>query len=272
MRRLLGLVAVLVLVTTACKIETNFGAVIEADGSGTIIIELGVDEEAAQFFLDGTDPFQGQDLAEAPGARTREEQRGDLTFYIIEVDVEDVSDLQNGLMGADGGVLNDLTITVDDDQVSINGSASAEETIGSETEGLGDLDFDIEEIFSANVYFTMPGAIIDHNADRQDGNTLYWEVPITGGTLDIRAESDPTGTPASGGSGSGGFPTWGYAVLALLVLGAGWYFMQQRPGGSAPKAETVADVAAATPAEAPAQEQPSADTDDGESPLPPPVE
>jgi len=233
MRRLFALVAVLVLVTAACKIETNFGAVINADGSGTIVLELGVDEEAAEFFLDGSDPFDDQDLADAPGARTREEKRGDLTFYIVEVDVDDVRDSQNELIDAEGGVLEDLTITVSDDRVTVTGSASAEDTVGSGTEGL-DLDLDIAEIFSASVFFTMPGAILSHNADRQEGNTLYWDVPITGGSLDIQAESDPTGTPAS----DGGFPIWAIGILALVVLGALWYFNQSRTSGSSSSDDT----------------------------------
>jgi hypothetical protein len=228
MRRLLALTAVLVLVTTACKIETNFGAVINADGSGTIILELGVDEEAAQFFLDGSDPFEDQELADTPGARTREEERGDLTFYIVEADVDDVTESQSELVEAEGGVLENLSITVGDDRVTVQGSASAEDTVGSGTEGL-DLDLDIEEIFSASVFFTMPGEILSHNADRQEGNTLYWSVPLTGGALDIQAESDPAGTPASDG---GGFPVWVIGILAALVLGALWYFNQSRTSGS----------------------------------------
>ena len=72
----------------------------------------------------------------------------------------------------------------------------------------------------------MPGAITSHNADRQDGNTLYWDVPVLGGTLDIQAQSDPRGTPASGSSD--GFPVWAYGLIALVLLGAGYYFMQSR--------------------------------------------
>lgn len=250
MRRLYVLAAVLVLVVTACKIETNFGATINADGTGTLIFEIGVDDEAAQFFLDGSDPFADNEMADEPGARTREERRGDLTFYIVEVDVEDVTEMQDGLVGADNGVLNDLTITVNDDRVTVSGSASAADATG-DAEDL-DLDVPLDEIFSATVYFTMPGAITSHNADRQDGNTLYWDVPVLGGSLDIQAESDPTGTPASGGGGDG-FPVWAIAILAVAVLGAVWYFMKGRSGGSAggdtaPPAPVVDD---APPAPAP---------------------
>lgn len=234
MRKLIPLVAVLMVMATACKIETNFGATIGADGSGTVILEIGVDDEAAEFFLQGEDPFEGNDFTDVPDAQAREERRGDMTFYIVEVPVDDVTEIREGLVGAEGGVLNDLTITVADDRVTVSGSASAEETVSD----AGDLDLDIpiDDIFSATVFFTMPGEILSHNADRQDGNTLYWEVPVTGGTLDVQAESDPTGTPASG-SGDGGFPVWGYAVLGAILLGAVWFFLRGRSGsGSAPAA------------------------------------
>jgi hypothetical protein len=85
MRRLIILAALVALVTTACKIETNFGAVINADGSGTLIVEMGMDEEAQSFFLqDGSDPFDDQDMSDFPDARQRQERRGDMDFWIVE--------------------------------------------------------------------------------------------------------------------------------------------------------------------------------------------
>jgi len=226
MRRLVVLAVLLVLATAACKLETNFGAVINADGSGTLIGEIGVDDEAAELFLEGQDPFEGNELTDLPGARTREERRGDLTFYIVEVDVEDIENAEQDLIGNESSMLSDLDIEVTDTVVRVTGSATAEDSLGGDTDG-----FDpelIEDSLSATVYFTMPGSITTHNADRQEGNTLFWEVPILGGTLDIQAESDPTGTPAGG---SDGFPVWAYAIIAVVVLGAVWYFMQSRSGG-----------------------------------------
>lgn len=256
MRRLLALAAVVAIVMTACKLETNFGAIINADGSGTIIAEFGVDDEAAEFFLEGQDPFEDNDFADLPGARTREERRGDLTFYIVEVDVDDVSQIENELLGSSDSLFEGLTIDVSPDRVTVSGSASAEDSMGGEAEG-----FDpqvIEDSISASVYFTMPGAILEHNADRQQGNTLYWDVPILGGTLDIQATSDPTGTPAGDDDG---FPVWAYGLLAAVVLGALWYFMKNR----APAAPTGTAEAFPTPSD---EEPPLEET----PPAPPPAE
>jgi len=237
MRRLIVMASLLALVATACKIETNIGAVINANGSGTIVTEIGMDEEAKGFFLSeaGADPFEGNDLANCEGARTREEQRGDLTFYIIECDVADITEFENTMTSTENTMLTSFDITVTDTLVSVSGTASAEDALGSEVEG-----FDpalLEESISANLKITLPGRILNHNADSQSGNTLTWDIPILGGTLDVEASSDPSGTPAGGGGG--GFPTWLIAVIVVVVLGGGYYlWTQNKKKGNAAPADT----------------------------------
>ena len=138
------------------------------------------------------------------------------------------------MLDSDDSLLSNLEITVSDNLVTVIGSASADDSLGGgDTEG-----FDpglLEDAFSANVYFTMPGSIVSHNADRQDGNTLFWEIPVLGGTLEIRAQSDPTGAPASGSSD--GFPVWAYGVIAAILLGALFYFRQGKSGGGEPASD-----------------------------------
>jgi len=151
------------------------------------------------------------------------------------------------LLDSDDSLLSNLEITVSDDLVTVIGSASADDSLGGgDTAG-----FDsglLEDAISANVYFTMPGSILSHNADRQDGNTLLWEIPVLGGTLDIQAESDPTGTPASGDS-SDGFPVWAYGVIAAILLGALYYFRKGKSGGSDELAPSDNDAPPPPPAE-----------------------
>lgn len=233
MRRLIVMASLLALVATACKIETNIGTIINADGSGTIITEVGMDEEAMGF-LGTTDPFEGNELAGCEGARTREEKRGDMTFYILECDVADVTELENAMTESGDTMLTSFDITVTDALVSVSGTASAEDALGSEAEG-----FDpalLEDSISANLKITLPGRILEHNADSRSGNTLTWKIPILGGTLDVAASSDPSGTPSGGGDGGGGFPMWLIAVIAAVVLGGGYYLWTQnkKKGGAAP--------------------------------------
>ncbi|HAX81993.1 MAG TPA: hypothetical protein DCY40_05460 [Actinobacteria bacterium] len=234
MRRLIVLAALLALVATACKIETNFGAVIGANGAGTIIAEVGMDEEAQGFLLsDSTDPFEGNDLTDCEGARTREENRGDMKFWIIECDVADITEFESMMSASENTFLESFDITVTDTLVSVSGTASAEDTLGSEAEGFDPTLF--EESISANLKITMPGRILEHNADSQSGNTLTWEIPVLGGTLNVQASSDPTGNPAGGGGG-GGFPMWLIVVIVVVALGGAYYLYTQnkKKGGAAP--------------------------------------
>ena len=236
MRRLIVMASLLALVATACKIETNFGAVIGANGSGTMVAEVGMDEEAQGFLLtDTTDPFEGNDLAECEGARTREENRGDMKFWIIECDVDDITEFESMMSTSDNTFIQDFNITVTDTLVTVSGTASAEDTLGSEAEGFDPTVF--EESISANLKITMPGRILEHNADSQSGNTLTWEIPVLGGTLDVQASSDPTGNPAGGGGG--GFPIWLIAVIVVVVLGFVYYlYTQNKKKGDAASAAT----------------------------------
>lgn len=230
MRRLIALAAVVALVTAACKIETNFGAVINPDGSGTLITEIGMNDEAQGFFMaDVDDPFEDLDAAEYPGARTKTERRGDMTFWIVEIDVDDINDLPREILGDANSMLDSFSITFTDDRVTVRGTASAEDAFG------GGEGFDpgmFEESVSANIKITMPGAITSHNATSQRGNELTWRVPVLGGALDIQAESDPTGSPAGGG---GGIPIWLIVAAAVVIGLAALYVLNQRKKGAEPQ-------------------------------------
>jgi hypothetical protein len=255
MRRLIVLASLLALVATACKIETNFEGIINADGSGTIVTEIGFDDEAAEFFAgEGADPLGDLPFSDDPRTTTREERRGDMTFYIAELEVDSVEEIEQLLLGQSEALLNDFDITVTDTLVSVTGSASADQALGDDLEG-----FDpalIEDSLSAHVRLTLPGRITDHNADSQNGNTLTWEVPLFGGDLVIDAQSDPTGSPAGGG---GGFPVWLIVVIAAAALAAGWWYMNNKGkgAGATPATETTPAATA---------------TEDDTPPPPPPAE
>jgi hypothetical protein len=241
MRRLIVVAALLALVTAACKIETNIGAVVNADGSGKIVAELGMDQEAQGFFLqEGQDPFEGQSLSGVPGATTRQETRGDMTFYIIEADVADVAALEDQMVAGSDSMLSSFSVTVTPDKVTVDATADAT-SLGSQAEGFDPSVF--EQSFSASVKITMPGKILTHNADSVEGNTLIWKIPVLGGTLNVHAESDPKGTP----SGGGGFPLWLIIVIAVVVVAAiAWFVMNQRKGAGTTPAQMAETPAPST--------------------------
>jgi len=213
MRRLLPLVAVVALLAAACRIESNVGAEINADGSGIISAEIGYDEEAAGFieqFGEGEDPFAENPLAAFPGAQMREEDRGGMHYRIYSAEVADIeAALRQAMAGESSGFIEDFDLTIGPNRIEVTGRGGAGSALG-ETEGFLSAE-QLAESLSLNLRLTLPGKILEHNADDKDGNTLTWAIPFTG-TLDIRAVSDPTQ------SEGGGFPMWAIIVIAAVVV------------------------------------------------------
>jgi hypothetical protein len=214
MRRLLPLVAVVALLAAACRIESNVGAEINADGSGIISAEIGYDEEAAGFieeFGEGEDPFAENPLAAFPGAQMREEDRGGMHYRIYSAEVADIeAALRQAMAGESSGFIEDFDLTIGPNRIEVTGRGGAGSALG-ETEGFLSAE-QLAESLSLNLRLTLPGKILEHNADSQDGNTLTWSIPFTGEALEIRAVSDPTQ------SEGGGFPLWAIIVIAAVVV------------------------------------------------------
>jgi len=254
MRRILILVAALALLTTACKIEINANFDINADQRGTVALEMGFDDEFASIMesmsdepIDPSTLFEDFDLEGTPNAVSSEERRGDMTFYIVTIPVDDITEPQNLGGEATAGLTDDIAIIFTDELVSVVASVDAADALGDS----GELDMFtpdmLAESFAVNIRVTMPGEILSHNADSQDGNTLTWNVDLAGGAaLDIQAESDPRGSESSSG-----IPIWVFiAAGVVLVALVGWYLMKNR-GGSGTETATAADAPPAPEEDAP---------------------
>lgn len=279
MRRVAVLIGLLALLTAACKIETNAVIDIKADRSGVVGVELGFDDEFMEFAagfsgepITEETVFEGNELADVPGAETSTETRGDMTFYIISIPVEDVTSIEDELGADDNQIAQDVQITFEDELVTVTAQASAEGALSDTGGDAGMIPPDqMEESFAANIRITMPGKILEHNADSQVGNTLVWSVPIVGGTVDVMAQSDPTA-----GEGGGGFPIWLIIIIAVVVgVGIGyflWHRSRSGTGTATPEAaapETPpAEAAPETPPAEAAPETPPAE----DEPTPPPAE
>lgn len=216
MRRLLILVAALALLTTACKVELNAEFTINADKSGSVKVEFGVDDEllAMAGSDDPQDLFSEMDidLGDVPGATTTTERRGEFTFYIVEVPVDDITQAEGlGTQAGLEGLGEEFQITFTEDRVTIDGAMSLGDAMsGAGAEDLGGITPEmLAQFVEINLRVNMPGSIVESNADEVNGSTLTWNVDFTAEELDIHAVSDPTGS-------SGGFPLW-----AWLLIGAG---------------------------------------------------
>jgi hypothetical protein len=216
MRRLIPLLMLLALLSTACRIESNLIADINADGSGVIGAEIGYDEEAASFieqFTQGEDPFADSPMAAVPGAQSREEDRGGMHYLITTAEVEDIVAAMEQSAAADpNSLIQEFSVIATADRVEITGRASLAGAMAG-AEGMLSPD-QLAESVSANIRLTLPGAILESNATSQDGNTLTWALPIAGGEVEISAVSDPTRLP------DGGFPLWAIIVIAAAAAAA----------------------------------------------------
>lgn len=265
MRRLLFAVVLLTLVVAGCRIETNIGIALEADGSGTASIDIGMDDEALVFIEAGGQSFEdacstegiGDLIGENPledvisaeaGANAEVVEEDGLTVCRTSFGFDDVTQVLD-TAGEDGLALD---VAISDDEVRVTGVLAG---TGGDEGDLGDLGFDpslLEDAFAVNLRIDMPGSVIESNADRTLGDgTLEWNVDLFGGAdTVIEAVSDP-----SGSDGGGGVATIVIVVLLLAVVGAVLflYLRNRKTPLGADVVDPVADpVAAPAPPEPPA--------------------
>lgn len=252
MRKITAVAMLLALVAVACKIETNVVANLEADGTGTVMFEVGFDQEAQDLLLQDTDPFDEA----PPGAETSEETRDGIRYFQFTLPFSSPAELEELMLQSEQAPFETFSATFSETSVTVDASTGDS---GGGFFDEGDLEgFDpaqLEESISASITITMPGRVVSTTADEQNGSTLVWNVPLFGGSLDVSAESDPTQEPA----GDGGVPVWLIAVIVLAVAGIGFFVFQRTRRTPAPVA----------PATDPATDDGGAQltTDDGDTPL-----
>jgi hypothetical protein len=244
MRRISALAMVLALVAVACKIETNVVADLNADGTGTVMFEVGFDEEAQGLFLADADPF---DQA-PPGATTSEETRDGIRYFQFTLPFSSAEELTQLMLESDQAPFESFSASFSESSVKIDARTGAEGGGFFDSSDLEGFSPDqLEDSLAANIVITMPGKVISSTADSADGSTLSWSVPIfSGGSMTVQAESDPT-QEADGGSG---FPVWLIALVVVVLAAGAFLFMRSRQ--SAPAATTPEAP------EAPAADEPPA--------------
>ena len=214
MRKYLFIFAFAALVLTACRAESNIIIDIEEDGSATVSAEIGFDGEMLDLLSQtGDDPaelFAEELPPEAEGFESYSRINGDMTYYGFSGSIDD---LENNAFLELGDFASDFaafSYTTDGDEAILKASIASADVGG----GLGDLPIDptdiTGDIFSANLIVSMPGTVVEHNADevRSDGS-LVWEIPLTG-SIDVFAVSDT-------GSGTASWIWW--LVIGVLVIG-----------------------------------------------------
>jgi hypothetical protein len=203
----------LALLLSACRIESNIILDINEDGSATVGVEVGFDEEIRDLMSQGGgDPSDL--LSELPDlggedVEPIERVEGDMTFYGAETSVENLETYDFG--GLQGESFSEFVYEFDDNSATLAATVDAT--------GIGDLggdDLPIDpaqitaDIFAARVVITMPGTVTEHNADEVSGDgTLIWNLPLAG-SKDIFATSTFGSTT----------PSWiWFLVGGILIVG-----------------------------------------------------
>lgn len=213
MRKFVLLFSLLVLVLSACRIESNLVFDINEDGSAAVGVEIGLDDEFKELIGsqagESVDDFLDDIFSEVGDAADIEtRQDGDMTYYRMVTDVDDLSTWDWEAFG-EGSAFSEFSYeSGDTNKFMATVAGIADNDLGD----FGDLGFDPSsltgDIFSANLMVHMPGDVKTSNADEvQSDGTLVWNIPL-GESVTAQAES------SEGSSGS----MWLWIVLGALLL------------------------------------------------------
>jgi hypothetical protein len=216
MRKFVLLFSLLVLVLSACRIESNMKFDINEDGSAVVGIEIGFDDEFLQLIagqaggsVDDVLDEMLSGLGGVGGDEVETRKDGDMNFYGTSMDVADLSTWDWESFG-EGGAFSDFSYESGDTDkfMATLGSGLGEGQLGD----LGDFGIDPSaltgDIISANLMVKMPGDVKTSNADEvQSDGTLVWNIPLTG-TVTAQAES------SDGSSAS----MWLWIILGILLV------------------------------------------------------
>ncbi len=214
MKKLLLVVAGIALLAVACRAEVNVLVDINQDRSGSATFEFGLDDEFKNLIESSggstEDLLEEANLAAEGGVATTRTE-GDMTYTGVRKDFTDVDEIVGDLTGESNsdGPFTDFSFEMDGKTAELTATISAPE------QDAGDLPIDpstiTDDIFSSNFILSMPGTVVEHNADEvlPDGR-LRWDLPILGGTKEVHALSE-----------FGGSSLWWLWIVLGVVLVVG---------------------------------------------------
>jgi hypothetical protein len=257
--RLLGVLALALVLTGCFKVDMDIEVTPENDVSGTAVIA--VDESLLQLTGQSADQlFQEMDLSDLPPGATTEryEQDGFIGQQITFSDVP-LDEFQGNetLSGSTPG--EELTIERVGDEFHVDGGfdMSGEEFTGTE------VPQQFLDSFEFTISITFPGPV-SRSTGEVDGNTVTWEPQFGENN---RIEAVASAIPSS----SSPLLTILLIVAAVLILGAILFLvMRRKPAPAAgPVDETASGFTALSVPETPEQTEQSVGV--SEQPPPPPA-
>jgi len=223
MRKMWPILAALVVLTSACRLETNVSIDVNEDGSGTFTAEIGLDQEmrdALEGFGGSDDLLSSLELGDGTPTETRTE--GDMTYVSSTQSFADAVELQTVIdANEDQASFEEFELEVTEDGARL--VAKTGPLAGEDGTGADELPFDIsalsDDFFSANIFVKLPGTVTKENADEtmSDGR-LRWAISVTD-PIDIEAETS---------LGSTGIPWLPIGIAAVAILGVGAYAVTRK--------------------------------------------
>ena len=252
MRRLIPLL-LLAMVLSACKIRVDTALVINEDESGSITLEVSLDEELRQLADQGdggalSDLSVSEDVPE--GWVFEDFVNGEFEGVRASAEFDDLAGLNERLGQladqADGSdniapdFISQLSISRAGEVFDFSADLTGlEEGLGAAVEGGEDGGLGIDpsafltDLFEIRLIVTMPGSIVSSNADATADSTLTWNIAITDDGRLLEAQS------SLGGGGGGAI---GLIVLAAVVAIVVFVLIQRRSqsGGPDPAVDEAA--------------------------------
>ena len=207
---------------------------VEDDESGTFTIELSLDDELRQLLEEqGGEQFLGftDQLNDPPdGWEAEEFTEGVFQGVRVTTEFEDFESLQSKLSSIDAqlsqselalpAAFQTLGLSRDGDiftfRADLADATSGLDQLSDQNVGGFDIAQIIDTIFTIRFIVTLPGEVLEHNADSLEGSTLVWQVTSSDTTGVLMATSDA-------GSGPSTASLVGLAAVVLVVLAVGGY-------------------------------------------------
>ena len=221
-----ALLVLLALAASACQVRVGTDVAVGEDGSGRLALTVALDEElAASLGADEIDPFAGLDTLPEGWEVQREGARQVTVTAGFDQPAglaDRVAQLQDGIDEQDPVVLQDASLEVaEDGSARFRARAGFRPPGSTGLQGAG-VQFDGQdlaallaergdEVMRVDLRVTLPGPVVDGNADAVDGRTATWNLPVTE-LVEVRA----AGGPASDRT------WWLVGAAALLGLALGW--------------------------------------------------
>jgi hypothetical protein len=251
LRRLRGvslLLAAVALFLVGC-IRAEVSIKVNDDGSGEVSVLAAFDEEAfaslAEDFGDGSTTevpsFNDLDESDLPeGASVEAYDEDGFTGARVTIPFEASDDIAatineilsnsggDGFIGGTDSTFEDFSLRHEGEGWRFEATAAPlnDAADGEDALGLGGAIFDVLfDDASFEIKIELPGDVIEHNADRIDGDTLVWELGL--------ADAEPRQLMALTGADDGGGFNLVVAIVVLgligvVVVGVLWFLAQTR--------------------------------------------